>query len=170
MKRSISCLAVSTEVTRGWVNARAMLSGLKYDFARMKQLIALFVLVPLVSAVSVAADKASGWFSPRCDGASFYLSNVAGLSSRQTLILNLRQYNLSWWIYRPQETWTDVYAEQCTLKEKCEPANGARIWLDRIGPSDKRTSGKYEVNFGNRHLAGEFAVKYRKEKNVSICE
>jgi len=108
--------------------------------------------------------------APHRDGASFYFSNVDGLSSGQELTLNLRHYALSWWNYRPQEVWEDVYAERCISAGKCEAATHARIWLDKGNPNDKRVSGKYEVDFGGQHLAGQFVVKYRKEKSVWLCE
>jgi hypothetical protein len=112
----------------------------------------------------LAASNASGRFSPHCDGASFYLSQVDGLSGAQKLILNMSHYALSWWIYRPQEVWEDVHAARCTSAGQCEAATHARIWLDKGKPDDKRVSGKYEVDFGGQHLEGKFLVKYRKDK------
>jgi hypothetical protein len=41
--------------------------------------------------------------------------------------------------------------------------------LDKGNPNDKRVSGKYEVDFGALHLAGQFVAKYQKDKNW-ICE
>jgi len=49
-----------------------------------------------------------------------------------------------------------VYAERCLSAGKCETATSARIWLDKYEPSDKRTSGKYDMNFGGEHLEGTF--------------
>jgi hypothetical protein len=115
-----------------------------------------------------AANGASGWFSPHCDGASFHLSQIDGLSSNQKLNLNLRQ-TLTWWQYRPQEVWENIYAERCSSEGKCEPATHARIWLDKGNPYDKHVSGKYEVDLGAQHLTGPFHAKYRKDKNW-ICE
>jgi hypothetical protein len=102
--------------------------------------------------------------------ASFYLSKVDGLSSEQQLILNMRHYALSWWNYRPQEVWEDVYAERCLSAGKCQSATHARIWLSKGGSRDKRVSGKYEVDFGGQHLSEKFLVKYRKERAAYICE
>jgi hypothetical protein len=92
-----------------------------------------------------------------------YPKLTAYLSSEQKLNLNMR-HNLSWWIYRPQEVWEDVYAERCTSAGKCEVATHARIWLDKGRPTDKSISGKYEVDFGEQHLRGNFLVKYREDK------
>jgi hypothetical protein len=125
-------------------------------------------LVPTCGAMLWATSGASGWYSPHCDGASFYLSTVDGLASDQKLNLNLRQRH-TWWSYRPQEIWEDVYAERCTSEGKCEPATQARIWLDKGSPNDRRVSGKYEVDFGAQHLSGRFVTKYRKGKGW-ICE
>jgi len=83
--------------------------------------------------------------------------------------MNMRHYNLSWWIYRPQEAWEKVYAERCISAGKCEAATHARIWLDKGDPKDKRVSGKYEVDFGGQHRAGKFLAKYRKDKTW-LCE
>ena len=74
-----------------------------------------------------------------------------------------------WSTYRPQETWENVFAERCTPERKCESAARARIWLDKGNPNDKRVSGKYEVDFGALHLAGQFHLRYRKDKKW-ICE
>jgi hypothetical protein len=123
----------------------------------------LALLLQPCPSTLLAASDASARFSPHCDGASFYLSKVDGLSSEQTLNLNMR-HNLSWWIYRPQEVWEDVYAERCTSAGQCEAATRARIWLDKGKPNDKRVSGKYEVEFGGQHLTGKFLVEYRKDK------
>jgi hypothetical protein len=130
----------------------------------------LFAAVLLHACFSTlwAAKGASGWFSPHCDGASFYLSKVEGLPSKQKINLNLRQH-FPWWNYRPQEVWEDVYAERCTSIGKCEAATHARIWLDKAGPKDKHVSGKYEMDFGGEHLAANFLVKYRNDKTW-LCE
>jgi hypothetical protein len=127
------------------------------------QLALVAVLLQACPSTLLAASDASGRFSPHCDGASFYLSQVDGLSSEQKLNLNMR-HNLSWWIYRPQEVWEDVYAERCTSAGQCEAAAHARISLDKGKPTDKRVSGKYEVEFGEQHLRGKFLVKYREDK------
>ena len=131
----------------------------------------VFVAIVLGSCPStlLAAKDASGSFSPHCDGASFFLSKVDGLPSEQNLILNMRHYALSWWSYRPQEVWEDVYAERCSAG-KCQNATHARIWLSKGNPSDRRVSGKYEVDFGGQHFLGTFFAKYRKEKASYICE
>jgi len=134
------------------------------------QLVFVAIVVQACPSTLLAAQDASGWFSPHCDGASFYLSKVNGLSSEQELILNMRHYALSWWSYRPQEVWEDVHAEQCISAGKCQAATHARIWLSKGNPSDKRVSGEYEADFGGQHLSGKFLVKYRKEKTASICE
>lgn len=118
----------------------------------------------------LAAKAASGSFSPHCDGASFYLSKVDGLPSGQQLNLNMRHHALSWWNYRPQEVWEEVFAERCFSAEKCEVATHARIWLDKGNPNDKHVLGKYDVDFGEEHLEGKFFVKYRKEKTIWLCE
>ena len=60
-----------------------------------------------------------------------------------------------------------MYAEGCLSAGKGETATSARIWLDKYEPGDKRTSGKYGVNFGGEHLEGTFHLKYRKQ--VWIC-
>jgi hypothetical protein len=90
------------------------------------QLALVAVLLQACPSTLLAASDASGRFSPHCDGASFYLSQVDGLSSDQKLNLNMR-HNLSWSIYRPQEVWEDVYAERCTSARQCEAATHARI-------------------------------------------
>jgi hypothetical protein len=130
---------------------------------------AVFLLLVGFCSPGALAANASGRFSPHCDGASFYLSKVDGLPIGQTLVLNIRQFNMSWWTYRPQEVWTDVYAARCSPARKCEVASHARVWLNKVGPKDKHASGKYEVEFGGQHLAGEFSVKYHNDKTW-ICE
>ena len=94
----------------------------------LQLLFAAFLLQACPSTLMAAKD-ASGWFSPHCDGASFYLFKVEGLPSKQKINLNLRQH-FSWWNYRPQEVWEDVYAERCTSIGKCEAATHARIFED----------------------------------------
>jgi hypothetical protein len=126
------------------------------------------LLLQVYPSTLLAAQNASGWFSPHCDGASFYLSKVGGLPSGQKLNLNMRHYGLPWWNYRPQEVWEDVSAERCFAARKCEAATRARIWLDKGDAKDKRVSGKYDVDFGGQHLEGKFLVKYRKQD--WICE
>jgi hypothetical protein len=121
------------------------------------------------SSRSLTSNDASGRFSPHCDGASFYLTKVDGLSSGQSLVLTMRHSNISWRLYRPQETWENVYAERCASTGRCEAATRARIWLNKVGPKDKRVSGKYEVDFPGQQLAGQFLVKYRRDKTW-ICE
>ena len=128
------------------------------------QLVSVAVLLQACPSTLLAAKDASGRFSPHCDGASFYLSKVDGLSSEQKLNLNMQHYALPWWIYRPQEVWEDVYSERCTSAGQCEAATRALIWLDKGKPNDKRVSGKYELDFGRQHLAGKFLVKYRNDK------
>ena len=132
------------------------------------QLVLVAALLQACPSILMAAKDASGRFSPHCDGASFYLSKVDGLPSKQKINLNMRQH-FSWWNYRPQEVWEDVYAERCTSAGKCEAAAHARIWLDKADPKDKYVSGKYEVDFGGEHLSGNFFVKYRNDKTW-ICE
>ena len=134
-------------------------------------LIPLFLLAALLQvdpSMLLSAQNASGWFSPHCDGASFYLSKVDGLPSGQKLNLTMRHFALSWWNYRPQNVWEDVNAERCFFAGKCEAATHARNWLDEGDAKDKRVSGKYDVNFGGQHLEGNFVVKYRKQD--WICE
>jgi hypothetical protein len=132
------------------------------------QLVFVAVVLQACPSTLLAAKDAAGWFSPHCDGASFYLSKVDGLPSKQKLNLNMRQH-FSWWNYRPQEVWEDVYAERCSAAGKCEAATHARIWLDKGDPKDKHVSGKYDVDFGGQHLAGNFLVKYRNDKTW-LCE
>jgi hypothetical protein len=132
------------------------------------QLALVAVLLQACPLTLLAAKAASGRFSPHCDGASFYLSKIDGLPSEQKINLNLRQH-FSWWNYRPQEVWEDVYAERCTPLGKCEAASHARIWLDKAGPKDKRVSGKYELDLGGQHLEGNFLLKYRNDK-AWLCE
>jgi hypothetical protein len=136
----------------------------------MLDLVFLALAFQPCSLASSAAKAASGWFSPHCDGASFYMSKVDGLLSGQKLIMTIRHYALSWWNYRPQEVWEDVSAERCLPDGKCELATHARIWLDKGKPDDKHVSGKYDVDFGGQHLEGKFLVKYRKEKTAWLCE
>jgi hypothetical protein len=142
--------------------------------ARLKSV--LLLLVSLILAFQfctlaiLGANVASGWFSPHCDGASFYMSKANGLARGQQLIMTIRQYALPWWNYRPQEVWEDVSAERCFSDGKCELATHGRIWLDKGKPNDKHVSGKYEVDFGAQHLEGGFLVKYRKEKSTWLCE
>lgn len=115
-----------------------------------------------------AAKHTSGTFSPHCDGASFYLSHVDGLLAGEELRLNLRQ-NFNWSMYRPEQAWVDVYGARCPRLGKCEPATRARIWLEKTNRNDKHVSGKYQVDFGAKHLEGSFRAKYREDKNY-ICE
>ncbi len=131
-------------------------------------LVLLALLLQVYPSALLAAQNASGWFSPHCDGASFYLSRVDGLPSGQKLNLTMRHYGLSWWNYHPQEVWDDVYAERCFSAGKCEAATHARIWLDKGDARDKRVSGKYDVDFGGQHLEGKFLAKYRRQN--WICE
>jgi hypothetical protein len=71
------------------------------------------LLLQLYPSALLAANKATGWFSPHCDGASFFLVNVEGLPREQKLNMTMRHYALSWEAYRPQETWEPVHAERC---------------------------------------------------------
>lgn len=129
----------------------------------------LALLLQVCPSTLLAVRNGSGWFSPHCDGASFYLSKVDGLPSGQKLNLNMRHYALSWWNYRRQEVWEDVYAERYFSAGKYEVAIHARIWLDKGDAKDKRVSVKYDVDFGGQHLEGKFLVKYR-SKNGFVNE
>jgi len=126
-------------------------------------LIFLVILFQLCPSHLFATTVASGWFSPNCDGASFFLTKVDGLPAGKKLNMAMHHHGLPWLNYRPQEVWEDVYAERCISAGKCEAASRARIWLDKGNPNDKRVSGKYEVDFGGQHLEGSFVVKYRKQ-------
>jgi hypothetical protein len=128
----------------------------------------LAILLELYPSILLGTKEASGWFSPHCDGASFFLVNVDGLPRKQKLNMTMRHYALPWEAYRPQETWEDVHAERCLSAGKCENATSARIWLDKCEPSDKRISGKYDVNFGEEHLEGTFHLKYRKQEWICM--
>jgi len=66
----------------------------------------------------LAANSASGWFSPHCDGASFFLIKVDGLPAAQQLNMTMRQYALPWCPSRPQALWEDVYAVTVLLRRK----------------------------------------------------
>lgn len=137
--------------------------------ATIKQWIFLsFALGVPVLYTNLSAASASGRFLPHCDGASFLLSKVNGLSKHEKLRLNLRQ-NFDWSMYRPEEVWVDVYAARCPQVGNCESATHARIWLEKVTPQAKHVSGKYEVDFGPKHLTGQFRAKYRRDKNY-ICE
>jgi hypothetical protein len=131
-------------------------------------LVFLALLLQIDPLTLVAANSASGWFSPPCDGASFFLIKVDGLPAGQKLNMTMRHYAPSWRSYRPQELWEDVYAERCSSAAKCAAATHARIWLDKGNVKDKRVSGKYGVDFGGQHLEGTFLVTYRKQDR--ICE
>src|SRR6267142_4523349 len=131
--------------------------------AHFQGFILLVVLFQLYPSTLLATKVASGWFSPHCDGASFFLTKVDGLPTGQKLNMTMRHYALSWWVYRPQEVWEDVSTERCVSAGKCEAATHARIWLDTVGPNDKRVSGRYDVDVGGQHLEGTFLVKYRKQ-------
>jgi hypothetical protein len=87
--------------------------------SRAQSVVLQFALPAMILHTSIAnlaaASDALGRFSPHCDGASFYLSDVDGLPSDEKLILNIRHYSLSWWTYRlcfPREVWEDVYAQR----------------------------------------------------------
>ncbi len=142
--------------------------------ARTESVVLRFVLLTLVllpcSTALSASKTASGEFSPHCDGASFYLSNVDGLSPKQKLILKMYHYALPWWVYRPQKVWEDVDGEICGSRGKCESVTHARIWLDKGNASDSHVSGKYEVEFNSKHLAGQFFTKYLEEDERYRCE
>jgi hypothetical protein len=131
-------------------------------------LVFLALLLQIYPLTLLAANSASGWFSPHCDGASFFLIKVDGLPAGQKLNITMRHYALPWCNSRPQALWEDVYAERCSSAAKCEAATHARIWLDTGKVKDKRISGKYDVDFGGQHLEGTFHVKYRKQD--WICE
>ena len=113
--------------------------------------LSLFPVVVLACATLLwGANGASGWFSPHCDGASFYLSDVDGLSSGEKLNLNLRQ-QFTWSTHRPQETWENVFAERCTPERKCESAAHARIWQghNTPAPREARASGRNSMRRSN---------------------
>ena len=102
----------------------------------------LVVLMLQTCAANLSAARyASGRFSPHCDGASFYLSNVDGLSGEEEVRLNLRQ-SFDWSMYRSEEVWAEVYAARCPHIGNCESATHARIWLEKTTPKDKHVSGK----------------------------
>lgn len=130
--------------------------------------VALIAEFFLLEGTIGAATNASGIFSPHCDGASFFLSKLNGLSGDEELRLDLRQ-NFDWSTFRPEEVWADVYAARCPHVGECESATHARIWLEKTTPQAKHVSGKYEVDFGAEHLTGRFHAKYRRDKNY-ICE
>jgi hypothetical protein len=129
------------------------------------QLVFLDLLFQIYPSTLSAAQNATGWFSPPCDGASFYLSKINGLPPGQKLNLMMRHNGLSWDIRRLQEGsfWEDVHAERCFSAGNCEPATRARIWLDKGKAKDKRVSGKYDIYFGAEHLEGQFLLRYRKQ-------
>jgi hypothetical protein len=133
-------------------------------------LVFLDLLFQTYQSTLSAAQNATGWFSPQCDGASLYLSKVNGLPPGQKLNLMMIHNGLSWEIRRLHEGdfWEDVYAERCFSAGKCEAATHAKIWLDKGKAKDKHVSGRYDVYIGGQHFEGQFLLKYRKQD--SRCE
>jgi len=57
-------------------------------------------------------------------------ADAYGLSSEQKLTMNMRHYNLSWWIYRPQEAWEKVYANDAYPQENVkQPLTHESGWI-----------------------------------------
>ena len=127
-------------------------------------LVFLHLLFQTVLSTLSAAQNATGWFSPLCDGASFYLTKVNGLPPGQRLNLRIPQNGLSWENRGDlREVWEEVHAERCFSAANCEAATHARVWLDKGKARDKRVSGRYDIYFGEEHLEGRFLLKYRKQ-------
>jgi hypothetical protein len=125
--------------------------------------LAWLLFFQLFWSCQLAADGHS-YFVPECDGVSFHLTKVDGLSARQELVLRVYGSVGDWSIYLPQSEWKDVAGFVCSTDHQCEQATSAKIWTEKTSPESKSVVGKYEVDFRKQHLQGEFVAKLRKQK------
>ena len=133
-------------------------------FRRISKLALVWLLFFQPFSSSRVAADGNSFFVPECDGVSFHLTKVDGLSARQELVLRVYGGLADWWIYLPENDWKDVGGFVCSTDHKCERATNARIWTAKILPDSKRVTGKYDLDFAGQHLRGEFVAKLRREK------
>ncbi len=124
----------------------------------------IVVMLHVGHSVSLAQD-AKGWFVEDCRGAFFHVGRIAGLPGDQEPFLWMeRKFPLSEYL----EGWWPALV--CFGPGKCDDGVQAKIWFKEEKKNLKRLSGRYAVDFGDRHLEGSFKVKYRNNKNPGICE
>jgi len=135
-----------------------------------------FVLIALILQVcpsSLFAADITGWFETDCSGVTFHIMKIDAVPVGQELDLQLRTgYAPQVQLYMTGADWFDVESQLCSGVGKCEEASSAKVWLDKgkRGEFPSHISGKYTVEFREQHLEGHFEVKYRKPKNLIICE
>jgi hypothetical protein len=133
-------------------------------FRRISRLVLVSLLFfPPFSPSQVAADGNS-FFVPECDGVSFHFAKVVGLNAQLEVVLRVYSGPADWWIYMPENDWKDVAGFVCSRDHNCEQAASARIWTAKVQPDCKNVSGKYEVDFRDQHLKGDFVAKLRPQK------
>jgi hypothetical protein len=136
-----------------------------------------FLLLVLISqyspsSISAVAD-AKGWVEEDCSDATFHITKNITTSPGQQLVLRLNTGNIPLGAFlqgSQRDASLVVQAKECPRVGSCEEATQAKIWLNAMTGSMKRISGRYAVDFGDRHLRSQFVVKYRKHKPVPICE
>ena len=123
---------------------------------------ALITTMLIGSSLAFAQD-AKGWFEEYCDGASFHFEKFAG---------KLRPKEFVLW-YRSQirfDYYTDWFDVQvCSAAQQpCDYSAKAQMKL--LQRKKRAISGRYAVDFGGKHLEGEFRFKEHRHKHLErLC-
>jgi hypothetical protein len=136
-----------------------------------------FVLIALslqVCPSSLFAADITGWFDTDCSGVTFHIMKIDAVPAGQELVLRLSTGHIPILPFLlTGADWWDVHGERRYGVNELEQATQAKIWLDKPSKNRKhisRISGRYTVDLKGQHLEGRFEVKYRKPKNLIICE
>ena len=102
------------------------------------------LLVQICPLKLVAANRASGWFSPHCDGASFFLTKVDSLPAGQkpNMAMPLRPPLVE---LPPAGGLGRRLCGTVLLSSKMRASRARKNLVDEGDAKDKRVSGKYDV-------------------------
>jgi hypothetical protein len=128
-----------------------------------------FALILCIPSICYAGD-ARGWFQEDCSGAALHITKFAGNVAGEELVLRWSSGSPLPFQLLEGYGWVDVNGKLCSWDGKCQEASTAKVSLQNRTGSAKRISGKYAIDFAGQHLAGEFVVKFRRQKHVAICE
>jgi hypothetical protein len=64
--------------------------------------------------------------------------------------------------------WWTASGQNCSKTGECMEVTKARLQFQEMGK--KRASGRYQIDFEEHHLEGEYKVKYRHKGKPCMCE
>ena len=131
--------------------------------------ISAFIFDDAIRMFSVTLFAATGTVTSGCGSFTLSLSKVDGLPAGQKLFIREQAPYDLWWQEHAQNAWETFTADRRFADGKYETTKTAKIWINNSA-TQKYLSGKYDVNFDDLHLQGEFFVKYRKRRKLPVCE